>query len=241
VGLDVRGVSKRFRVHGHTVQALDDVSLSMRMNESVALVGGSGSGKTTLARILMGLYTPDAGEVLWEGKPQASFSRVAWAKNLQMVFQDPFASLNPKLTIGLQLREVLRRQKAGRTPAQLLESVGLDASALPRYPFQFSGGQRQRIAIARSLALEPRMLIADEPLSALDYLTQEQMVTLFQSLRKTGALGLLLITHDFALAQRLTDRVIVLESGKVVEEGVTAQVLQSPRHPYTQALVDAIP
>lgn len=241
MALDVQRVSKQFVVHQQRVQALRDVSFSMEPTESIALVGGSGSGKTTLARVLMGLYTPDSGTVQWKGRAQADFSRQEWAKHLQMVFQDPFASLNPKLSVGLQLTEVLRQSPSEQTPEELLKAVGLGADALPRYPFQFSGGQRQRIAIARSLALRPQILIADEPLSALDFATQEQMVTLFQTLRQTQSLGLLLITHDFSLAQRLTERVIVLQSGQIVEEGHTDRVLKSPQHPYTQALVDAIP
>jgi len=235
--LEVCSLFKRFQVRDTTVQALSDVSFQMVQGESLALVGGSGSGKTTLAKILCGLISPDSGEVLWDGKPQKAFNRKAWARHVQMVFQDPFASLNPKLSIRTQLDEVLR----GGDPVALLKSVDIPASALSRYPFQFSGGQRQRIAIARSLALRPQLLIADEPLSALDQNTQEQIVTLFQTLKQSQQLTFLLITHDLSLAERLADRVIVLESGRIVEEGPVKDVWAHPHHPYTRALVDAIP
>jgi len=242
--LEVQNCSKRFHVRGATVPALSDISFLIKEGESVSLVGGSGSGKTTLAKIIGGLFPADSGQILWEGKPQSQFSQKAWARHLQMVFQDPFASLNPKLSIRTQLEEVLRLTRsanARETAVALLESVGLSAEALPRYPFQFSGGQRQRIAIARALALRPPLLIADEPLSALDQDTQDQIVTLFQTLQKSAGLTLLLITHDLSLAQRLTQRVIVLESGRVVEEGPVNTVLSHPQHAYTRALVEAVP
>jgi ABC-type glutathione transport system ATPase component len=241
-------LSKRFPIHsgawrhraGH-VQALQNISFGISSGETLAVVGGSGSGKTTLAKILCGLLAADQGDVFWEERPLESFTRVEWARRVQMVFQDPYASLNPKLSIGLQLSEALRiADHDAQSAEDLLMRVGLARDALHRYPFQFSGGQRQRIAIARALALTPRLLILDEPLSALDVSTQEQIIALFQDVRKRNALSYLLITHDLNLAAQMADRVLVLQEGRLVEEGPAKQVLSAPKHAYTRALVDAV-
>jgi oligopeptide transport system ATP-binding protein len=275
--LEAHHIFKAFPIEGGvlkrrigTVQALADVSIAIDPGEVLALVGGSGCGKSTLARIIAGLLEADSGQLIWDGRPLESFSRLERAHRVQMIFQDPYASLNPKLSIRTQLEEVVRisavmtsdptsaiegkgergdRPPGWRSPrtdvaercASLLQCVGLSTDALAHYPFQFSGGQRQRIAIARALAMRPQLLIADEPLSALDVTTQAQMIDLLRRLRASQGLALLFITHDLAVAAELADRVVVLKEGRVVEEGSAGQVLSSPRHPYAQALLEAVP
>ena len=245
--LQVLHLSKQFRRTGFgessagAVQALADVSFDLEAGETLVVVGGSGSGKTTLAKILCKLLVPDAGDVLWEGRSAREFARMEWARRLQMVFQDPYASLNPKLSVGTQLREALAvAGGAAQSVGDLLAAVGLARDLEPRYPFQFSGGQRQRIAIARALALQPQLLILDEPLSALDIATQQQIVALFKEVHARRGMSYLLITHDLKLAAQLADRVIVLQHGRLVETGPAAQVLSAPQHAYTQALVEAV-
>lgn len=268
--LEAQHVTKSFPIEGgllrHVVgrvQALRDVSVEIREGEVLALVGGSGSGKSTLAKIIVGLLEVDEGALFWEGRPLKGLSPLERAHRIQMVFQDPFASLNPKLSVGTQLHEVVRiAQRPSLTPtlslegrgqgrpqgeqrvrdaAELLESVGLSADALRHYPFQFSGGQRQRIAIARALAMSPRLLVADEPLSSLDVTTQAKMLELFRDLKRSYGLTILLITHDLAVAHEFAERVVVLQEGKVVEEGIAPIVLKTPKHPYTKALLEAVP
>jgi len=242
--LEIRQLSKTYRQPGSgmPVRALKEVSFGVEPGETLAVVGGSGCGKSTLARILVGLLTPDSGDVFWEGQSLLAQPRRERAHRVQMVFQDPYASLNPKLTVGTQLEEVrgLSPVLSGTVPS-LLESVGLPADAASHYPFQFSGGQRQRIAIARALALNPRLLIADEPLSALDVGTQAQILELFRELRTRLGLTILFITHDLALAASFADRVVVLREGRLVEEGPARQTLENPTHVYTRALVEAVP
>lgn len=246
--VSVQNLSKTFSVSSvfgkaatTPVQALDHVSFAMEAGSTWAVVGGSGSGKTTLAKIICRLIQADTGEVLWKNKSLTAYSRQEWAQRIQMVFQDPYASLNPKLSIAFQLNEALRMGKnTSQTAEDLLVTVGLSREASVRYPFQFSGGQRQRIAIARALALNPQLLILDEPLSALDVQTQEQIMQLFQRFRQTMGLSFILITHDLGLAERLADTITVLKDGRIVEQGAAAQVLRAPQHAYTQALVEAI-
>ncbi len=238
------------RAIGH-VQALADVSFDIFKGESLALVGGSGCGKSTLAKIVAGLLEPDAGEILWEGRSLEPFSALERARRIQMIFQDPDASLSPKLSVGTPLGEVVRLAQKIPSPSRgeeinqpcirLLEEVGLSSDVLSHYPFQFSGGQRQRIAIARALALKPELLIADEPLSALDVTTQAQILELFRKLKEDFHLTFLFITHDLAVAQSFSDRMIVLHEGSVVEEGTTQRVIDDPHHPYTRQLLAAVP
>jgi ABC-type glutathione transport system ATPase component len=252
--LEVKNLSKSFPISTgggsdgpRSIQALSNVSTTLAEGETLAVVGGSGCGKSTLAKIIVGLLPPDEGEVLWEGKPLTGLTRYERARRVQMIFQDPYASLNPKLSVGTQLKECLVREESTgaasteKRAAQLLESVGLTADVLNHYPFQFSGGQRQRIAIARALAMKPRLLIADEPLSALDVSVQSQILNLFKELKRTFHLTLLLITHDLAVAGTQADRILVLEKGKVVENGSAREVILNPTHAYTRALVDAVP
>lgn len=243
--LEIKRLSKTYPIEGGvfkrrlgSVQALKNVSLNIERGETLALVGGSGSGKSTLGRILAGLLGPDSGEILWEGRPLLTFHRQERARLLQMIFQDPYASLNPKLSVGTQLREVA--PTTGRC-VDLLAAVGLSSEVLSHYPFQFSGGQRQRIAIARALAMNPKLLIADEPLSALDVSIQAQILELFRKLKSELGLTMLFITHDLAVAANTAERIVVLKEGQVVEEGRTENVLNRPQHPYTQALLEAVP
>ncbi len=236
--LDIQHLFKAFPVEGGVlrrvtgnVQALQNVSLHIDEGEVLALVGGSGSGKSTLAKIVAGLLAPDSGRLLWEERELASLTRLERSRRIQMIFQDPYASLNPKLSIRVQLEEVLDFPRGKpQTPAEsLLETVGLSSDMLwAHYPFQFSGGQRQRIAIARSLAMNPKLLIADEPLSALDVTTQAQMLDLFDQLKKTYRLTFLFITHDLAVAHRFADRVVVLQDGQKVEEGPASGSASKP-------------
>ncbi len=247
--LQGRDLSKTFPVEGGIwrkrigqVKALASVSFEISRGETLALVGGSGCGKSTLAKIVAGLLEPDSGELLWEDRTLQRFNRLERARKIQMIFQDPYASLNPKLSVGMQLAEVLRLAPSPpRRSVELLAAVGLPEDTLSHYPFQFSGGQRQRIAIARALAMSPELLIADEPLSALDVTTQAQILALFKTLKEEYHLTFLFITHDLAVAQGFSDRIIVLKDGQLVEEGPTRAVLQNPQSAYTRQLLSAVP
>jgi len=253
--MEVRNLSKAFSIEGGmfrrrvgAVQALRQVSFKLEKGSTLAVVGGSGCGKSTLAKIIAGLLAPDEGSILWQDRPLFLYGPAQRARLIQMIFQDPFASLNPKLSIGTQLAEVLRAAFASSTPQErrqkasgLLSLVGLPGAALECYPFQFSGGQRQRIAIARALAMEPKLLIADEPLSALDVSVQAQILELFESLKTRLQLTTLFITHDLSIAAATADRVLVLKDGQVAEEGAAAETLAHPRNPYTRALMEAVP
>jgi oligopeptide transport system ATP-binding protein len=249
--LELQNVTKSFPIEGGvfrrtigTVRALRDVTLTLRAGETAGLVGGSGCGKSTLAKIISGLLMPDSGTVSWEGQSMMSWSRLERARRIQMIFQDPFASLNPKLSIGTQLREVVQLTSEPAVESRceaLLESVGLSKDVMGHYPFQFSGGQRQRIAIARAIAMKPALLIADEPLSALDVTIQARILDLLRQLKKTHALTILLISHDLAVVDSFAERVMVMQDGRIVEEGPVSTVLSRPQYPYTQDLLYAVP
>jgi ABC-type glutathione transport system ATPase component len=220
--LEVNNLFKTFPVRGglfqgrrEDVRVLDGVSMSVQEGESVGLVGESGSGKTTLARVIAGFLSPTAGEVRWEGKLKSSFSRRQWAGRVQMVFQDPSASLNPKLSVGTLLDEALAvGGDPARTAQSVLSDVGLPADVRGLYPHQFSGGQKQRIAIARALAVGSRLLIADEPVSALDLSIQAQILNLLADLKEKWGLSLILISHDLTVVRQMTDRVVILDRGR---------------------------
>jgi peptide/nickel transport system ATP-binding protein len=248
--LELREVEKRFSAGGlfgkkRSVAALDKVSLTVSRGEAVALVGESGSGKSTLARVVLRLTKPDKGAVLLDGRDEPA--SLAYRARVQMIFQDPFASLNPVHTVLHHLaRPLLRHRKATKATVRekaksLLETVGLEPAAemLDRHPHQLSGGQRQRVAIARALAVEPDLLVADEPTSMLDVSLRAGVLKLLRRFKQNG-LGILLITHDLSSARALADRIAVLNKGRIVEEGPTSQIIEAPQHPYTRALLAAV-
>ncbi|HEY7369132.1 MAG TPA: ABC transporter ATP-binding protein [Thermoanaerobaculia bacterium] len=249
--LSARGLSKSYRSRAAgLVRALDGVSLDVAPGETLGIVGESGSGKTTLGRLIARLEEPDAGTIAFDGEDWLALSGHALRRrrrDLQMVFQDPKGSLNPRLTVGAQVREPLRVQALvapREIPArvrELLEQVGLEGDTAARFPAQLSGGQRQRVAIARALASAPKLLVCDEPLSALDVSVAAQIVNLLLELREKTGVALIVISHDLAAVSRLADRVAVVFAGRVVEEGPAAEVLSAPRHPFTAALLDARP
>jgi len=252
--LDVRGLAKSFRARGGAdeIIAAKDVSFSLRPGEAVALVGESGSGKSTVARLLLRLEQADAGEIRLDDRnilqDEKGGASLAYRSRVQMVFQDPFGSLNPVHTVAHHIeRPLVRHRRAEREAlgpriVELLRTVGLEPPAefLGRYPGELSGGQRQRVAIARALAVDPDILVADEPTSMLDVSIRMGVLTLLDELRRARGLAILLITHDLASARHLADRVLVMLRGRVVESGSTADVLENPAHPYTRALLAAI-
>ncbi|MDR0344722.1 MAG: ABC transporter ATP-binding protein [Nocardiopsaceae bacterium] len=229
------------------LRAVDGVDLEIERGESLALVGESGSGKSTLALALAGLNRPHAGEITFAGRAMPRRRSRADQRRIQLVFQDPYSSLNPRLTVGGMLRELLRvhrlvpREQVAQVTAELLAKVGLDEEALTAYPRQFSGGQRQRVAIARALALQPDLLIADEPVSALDVSVQATILNLLAGLQRELHLTLVLISHNLAVVRHLCDRVAVMYLGRIVEVAPTEQLFSDPRHPYTRGLLAAIP
>jgi peptide/nickel transport system ATP-binding protein len=230
-------------------RALDGVSLSIRPREVVALVGGSGSGKTTLGRTIAGLLSPTAGEIRYAGRPILRGSE-GWADyrlNCQMVFQDPYSSLDPRMTIGALVREALRQvtgmssaEKTGRVD-EVLAEVGLGDGFADRYPHELSGGQRQRVAIARAVVRRPAFVIADEPVSALDVTVRAQVLDLIAGLQERHGFSCLFISHDLGVVEQVADRVIVMQDGRIVEQGSRDAVFDRPQHPYTRRLLSAIP
>jgi len=255
--IETLDVTKHFsagaKVPGHakpTLKAVDGVSLAIRRGETLALVGETGSGKTTFGRLLLGLYRPTSGDIRYRGasildrKSQAARDV---RRQVQGVFQDPYSSLNPTMTIGQSLTEVLKvhrvveRGDRAERVAELLSTVGLSASQAARRPHAFSGGERQRIGIARALAVEPEVVIADEPLSALDVSIQAQVLNLMIRLQEERGLTYLFVTHDLDIARLISQRTAVLYLGRVIEQGPTEAVFAEPLHPYTQALVRAAP
>lgn len=237
--------------YGRGAAVLHDVSLSLAPGERVGLVGESGAGKTSVLRLLLGLATPTSGRALFEGAPLRAGDRAqmrSLRRAVQPVYQDPFSSLDPRMTVGQSIAEPLRslgvtrdRRRIDARVAELLTAVDLDVDAASRYPDAFSGGQRQRIAIARALAPRPRLLLADEPVSALDTSVRMHVIELFQRLASEQGIGMLLVSHDLTIVSALCERMTVLRAGRVVEEGPTARLLTSPRDEYTAQLVAAVP
>jgi len=248
--IEVRGLIKEYARHNGVTRVVDDVSFTIQPGETLGLVGESGCGKTTIARILLRLIEPTAGEVLFEGQPlppASSSAMRAMRRRMQIVFQDPYAALNPRMTVQQILAEPFAIHHESPTEglparlAELLHSVGLDRSALRRYPHQFSGGQRQRINIARALALHPRFLVLDEPVSSLDVSVGAQIVNLLRDLQTTLGLTYLFISHSIPLVRYLCDRIAVMQYGRLVELGGCLQVCESPRSTYTRQLIAVTP
>ena len=253
--LSARSIVKSFAGRGWfgsargAKRAVDDVDLDVNEGETLAIVGESGSGKSTLARMLLGLARPSSGEVAYYGRSMAAFTAPDWStfrKTVQPIFQDPASSLNPRMRVHTTLANVLlrhglaTRETLGAAIAELLNSVGLDPSQFhDRYPHQLSGGQQQRIAIARAMAVRPKLIIADEPLSSLDMSVQAQVLDLLVSLKASRNLGLVLISHDLNVVDAISDRVIVMYLGQIVEAGPTRQVLGHPASDYTRSLLAA--
>jgi peptide/nickel transport system ATP-binding protein len=254
--LQVRGLSKRFPVGGWFsrahVHALEDASFELRRGQVVALVGESGSGKSTTARLIARLMPPTAGEIILEGqdvlKTEPRGASLDYRSEVQMIFQDPFASLNPVHTVGYHLERPLRvhhkASSAAATRAQvteLLSSVGLEAKYADKFPHELSGGQRQRVAFARALAVDPAVMLADEPISMLDVSIRMGILNLMDRLKHERGIAYLYITHDIASARYLADETIVMYAGRMVEGATGDALMQSPAHPYTQLLLSAVP
>jgi oligopeptide transport system ATP-binding protein len=259
--LSVEGLSKTFVVRrgflgalrggaARPLKAVQDVSFTLQRGETLGIVGESGCGKSTLARCLVRLHEPDGGSVLFDGQDVLALEgpeRRAYNRRVQMVFQDPYGSLNPRMTVGACLAEALAVHRVVPAPEipsrvlSLLDRVHLPRDAAERYPHEFSGGQRQRIGIARALAVEPRILVADEPVSALDVSVQAQIVNLLLELQRELGLSLIFISHDLRLVRHIAHRTAVMYLGRIVEIGPTEDLFGRQRHPYTHALLQAVP
>jgi len=232
------------------VRAVDDVSLEIAAGETLGLVGESGSGKSTLGRLILRLIEPAAGSIIFDGRDVLAAGGAEMRRlrrDMQIIFQDPFGSLDPRMTVKEIVSEPLvihngaGREERRRVAAELMRAVGLDESALGRYPHEFSGGQRQRIGIARALALKPRFIVADEPVSALDVSVGAQIVNLLARLQREFQLTYLFISHSMPVVRYLAGRIAVMQQGKIVEAGPTEQVTTRPAHPYTRSLLEATP
>jgi oligopeptide/dipeptide ABC transporter ATP-binding protein len=248
--LDVKDLKKTFPTKKGLVTAVEDVSFQVEAGKTVALVGESGCGKSTVAQTLLHLIEPDSGSVIFEGVDLETMSGKAlrqMRQEMSIVFQNPYSSLNPKMHIHKIVGEPLktaygmRGRQLREKVEKLLCEVGLGPQHMDRYPHEFSGGQRQRIAIARALALEPKLLILDEPTAALDVSVQAQVLNLLRDLQEKSGLSYLFISHDLATVEYIADEIVVMYLGRIVEQGPVAEIFATPRHPYTQALLAAIP
>ncbi|TAE77336.1 MAG: ABC transporter ATP-binding protein [Verrucomicrobia bacterium] len=257
--LEIRDLQTHFRKRTgsifapitETIRAVDGVDLSLEKGEILGLVGESGCGKSTLSRTVMQLVRPTAGSIVLDGEDLAKLPPALVRKrrlDFQMIFQDPYASLNPRMTVFATLAEAIRQRHPeikgvamNEGVARLMETVGLDPRFRKKYPHEFSGGQRQRIAIARALAPEPKLVIADEPVSALDVSIQSQILNLLKKLRADLGLTMIFITHDLGVVRYIADRIVVMHRGKIVEQGEAEALFSAPRHDYTKKLLAAIP
>ena len=257
--LEVKNLSKYFflkkgifNLEKETIKAVDDISFDIEKGEILGLVGESGSGKSTIAKLIVRLIYPQAGRIYFEKEEVRKFSREKLSKNIQMIFQDPFASLNPKLSVGTIIGEVIRvknkilgkgcsKKNIREEIKSILATVGLPINILGDYPHQFSGGQRQRIGIARALAMQPRLIIADEPVSSLDISIQAQIINLLLDLKEEFNLSFIFIAHDLNLVKYLSRRMLVMYKGKIVEEGLSEEIYRNPQNSYTKQLIKSIP
>jgi len=255
--LEIKNLKTHFPIHAGiirrqvgAVKAVDDVSLTINEGETVGLVGESGCGKTTLGRTILRLIEPTAGNIVFDGQDitRTNGSHLkSFRRKAQMIFQDPYGSLNPRMTVGnivgeaIKIHSLLPKKDIPARVAELLKAVGLDPSHATRYPHEFSGGQRQRIGIARALAVEPKFIVCDEPVSALDVSIQAQIINLLQELQEKLGLTYLFIAHDLSVVEHISDRVLVMYLGKVVESSPAKELYANPLHPYTQALISAVP
>ena len=244
--LEIQNLGVRYlRPGGVPFEALKPISLQVEAGESLGIVGESGCGKSTLARAIVGLVQPHGGRLIYDGQDvtqQDRAGRLRYCRQVQMVFQDASGSLNPRMTVGALLEEVLRVHGVRNTSvSRLLEQVGLPPEVAAVYPREISGGQCQRVSLARCLALEPRVLVADEPVSALDVSVQARVLNLLRELQQRLGLALLLVSHDLAVVRTVCDRVCVLRDGVIVEQGDVSEVLEHPRHTYTRELLAAVP
>jgi peptide/nickel transport system ATP-binding protein len=254
--LEARNIQKSFSVKpdpfsgARSLRAVDNVSFRLNQGETLGLAGESGSGKSTLGKLLLRLLAPDKGEILFQGKKLDSFSAkelLSFRKDAQMIFQDPYSSLNPRMRVGDIIGEPLKIHGKSyargyrEQVATLMNRVGLSEEQFWRYPHEFSGGQRQRIGIARALSVSPRLIIADEPVSALDVSIQAQIINLLQELKTEYDLSFIVIAHDLSVLHHMSDRIAVMYLGSIVEIGTTEQVFSRYLHPYTEALLSAVP
>ena len=248
--VQVKNLCKYFQVSRHaTLKAVDDVSFDINKGETVSLVGESGCGKSTTGRCMIRLYEPTKGQVFYDGKDIMTLSREErkeFTKKVQMIFQNPYASLNPRMTVKEIVGEGLKQQGVGAKEIEekveeLLNTVGLNKDHMSRFPHEFSGGQRQRIVIARALSVDPEFIICDEPISALDVSIQAQVINMLKELQEKQGLTYLFIAHDLSVVKYISDRVVVMYLGTIVETAETEELYANPTHPYTKALLSAIP